>query len=84
MENRPMVTVREAAEQLGLTVFGIARRLQHGDMRGVKVNPRLWLIPVEEVERWRKLGRIKPGPKPKPAGLRAPKAARRRIRGEMS
>ena len=63
MEDRPMVTVSEAAEELGLTIWGVARRLQRGDMRGVKVNPRLWLIPAEEVERWKRRGRLKPGPK---------------------
>ena len=64
MEERPMVTVSEAAEQLGLSIWGVAKRLQRGDMRGVKVNPRLWLIPVEEVERWKQRGRLKPGPRP--------------------
>ena len=63
-EARPMVTVTEAASMLGMTPAGIARRLQRGAMRGVKVNPRLWLIPTEEVERWRERGRLKPGPQP--------------------
>ena len=63
MEDRPMLTVAEAAAELGLTVAGIARRLQRGDMRGVKVNPRLWLIPREEMGRWRGKGKLRPGPK---------------------
>jgi len=61
---RPMVTVTEAASMLGMTPAGIARRLQRGVMHGVKVNPRLWLIPTDEVERWRERGRLKPGPQP--------------------
>ena len=86
-----MVTVSEAATLMGLSVAAIEKRLQRGDMRGVKVNPRLWLIPREEVEAWRKRGRLKPGPKPRtPAEERrqdeaehdaALDKARRRIRG---
>jgi excisionase family DNA binding protein len=65
MEERPMVTVTEAAAELGVSGAAINKRLQRGDMRGVKVNPRLWLIPAEEVERWKQRGRLRPGPKPR-------------------
>ncbi|MGD9891654.1 MAG: helix-turn-helix domain-containing protein [Dehalococcoidia bacterium] len=65
MEDRPMVTVTEAAAVLGVTAAAVAKRLQRGEMRGVKVNPRLWLIPAEEVDRWRTIGKLKPGPKPR-------------------
>ena len=60
-----MYTVSEAAEMLGLSVRGLAHRLERGLMRGHKVNPRLWLIPREEVERWKALGRQQPGRKPR-------------------
>ena len=60
-----MVTVSEAAAVLGVSAAAIAKRLQRGDMRGVKVNPRLWLIPADEVERLRGQGKLKPGPKPR-------------------
>jgi hypothetical protein len=32
-------------------------------MRGIKVNPRLWLVERTEVERAKTIGRLKPGPK---------------------
>ncbi len=60
-----MVTVTEAAAELGVSGATINKRLQRGDMRGVKVNSRLWLIPAEELDRWRNRGKLKPGPKPK-------------------
>ncbi len=64
-EDRDLLTVSEAATELGLTPVGVARRLQRGYMRGIKVNPRLWLVEREEVERAKAMGKIKPGPKPK-------------------
>ena len=67
MEERPMLTVTEVADQLGLSVRGVAHRLERGIMRGVKVNPRLWLVPSDEVERWRDSGRLRPGRKRQPA-----------------
>jgi excisionase family DNA binding protein len=62
-----MVTVTEAAAQLGLSARAVAYRLERGMMQGVKVNPRLWLVPSDEVERWRGRGRLPPGRKPKTA-----------------
>ena len=58
-----MVTVTEAASVLGLSGAAINKRLQRGEMRGVKVNARLWLIPPDELDRWRGKGKLKPGPK---------------------
>jgi excisionase family DNA binding protein len=62
---RELVTVAEAAAELGMSVRGLLKRLERGDMSGERVNPRLWLIPISEVERWKQLGRQKPGPKPR-------------------
>ena len=59
-----MVTVAEAAEALDLTVGAVNRRLRLGQMRGHKVNARLWLVPIEELERAKAQGRLRPGPKP--------------------
>lgn len=59
------MTVPEAAAALGVDVSTIRRRLQRGDMRGEHIHRLLWLIPQDEVERWRQIGRQKPGPKPK-------------------
>jgi excisionase family DNA binding protein len=57
------VTVDEAAELLALTVWGIRERIRRGDMRAVRLGKRVWAIPREEVDRWKVLGRQKPGPK---------------------
>jgi excisionase family DNA binding protein len=65
MTGRPLLTVQEAATELGITVRGIQERLKRGAMRGERVTPRLWLIPREEVERWKELGRQRPGRKPR-------------------
>ena len=64
-EERALVTVSEAAAELGLTVHAVAKRLRQGTMHGEQVHPRLWLIPREEVERAKAMGKLKPGPKPR-------------------
>jgi excisionase family DNA binding protein len=56
------MTVTQAAESLGLSPAGIRRRIERGEMKATLVSPKLWLIPTEEVERWRDIGRRKPGP----------------------
>jgi excisionase family DNA binding protein len=53
MADRDFLTVAEAAAILGVPGRTIAYRLQQGFMQGEQVNPRLWLIPREEVERWK-------------------------------
>lgn len=58
-----MLTVTEAADELGLTPIGVRYRLEHGLMQGERVHSRLWLIPREEVERAKVQGRMKPGPR---------------------
>ena len=60
-----MLTVAETARELDLTVRGVQNRLLRGLMQGERVTPRLWLIPREEVDRWKALGRQKPGRKPR-------------------
>lgn len=60
---RDLLTVAEAAQELGMTVRGVQERLRRGMMRGERVSPRLWMIQREEVERWRALGRQRPGRK---------------------
>ena len=59
------LTVTEAANELGVNVATVRHRLSVGLLQGVKIAPRLWLIPREEVERAKVAGRLKPGPKPK-------------------
>jgi len=59
-----LLTVQEAAVELGITVRGVQERLRRGAMQGERVTPQLWLIPRAEVERWKALGRQRPGRKP--------------------
>ena len=66
-EERTLLTVAETARELGLSVEGIQKRLRTGVMRGERVSPRLWLVPRDEVERWRARGRLRPGPVPRRA-----------------
>ena len=58
-------SVNEAAAALGMSRQGIQRRISRGDMRAVRIGARVWVIPPDEVERWKQLGRQKPGPKPR-------------------
>jgi excisionase family DNA binding protein len=58
------VTVQQAADELGLSLRGIRERIRRGDMRAERLGERVWAIPREEVERWKQLGRQRPGPKP--------------------
>jgi excisionase family DNA binding protein len=60
------LTVSEAATILGLTPRAIERRLKLGIMQGERAGQRVWMIPRSEVERWRSLGRLRPGPRPQP------------------
>jgi excisionase family DNA binding protein len=59
------VTVRQAADELGLSLRSIRERIRRGDMRAERLGERVWAIPREEVERWKQLGRQRPGPNPK-------------------
>jgi excisionase family DNA binding protein len=63
-QERDLLTIAEAAAVLGLTVRGVQERVRRRHMHGVRVSPRLWLIPRSEVERAKEAGRLKPGPKP--------------------
>lgn len=60
------MTLTDAAKELGVDVSTLRYRLKRGDMRGEKVGPRAWMIPVDEVEAWRDRGRLKPGRKARP------------------
>ena len=55
------MTVTEAARELGIHPTTLQRRLDSGVMRGERVHPRLWLIPRDEVDRWRDKGRLPAG-----------------------
>ena len=66
-QERDYLTASEAAAALGLPLRTVQYRLRRGLMRGVAVNPRLWLVPRAEVERWQRQGKLRPGPKPRSA-----------------
>ena len=55
--------VAEVARELGLTHRAVLARIARGEMKAERVHPQLYLIPTEEVERWRGRGKLKPGPK---------------------
>ncbi len=59
------LTTTEAAAALGLTVRGVQDRIKAGILHAERVGARGWLIPQSEVERFRGMGKLKPGPKPK-------------------
>ena len=59
------MTVSEAARELGVSSRAIHKRIAEGTMRAERFGALVWQIPVAEVERWRELGKQKPGPKPR-------------------
>jgi excisionase family DNA binding protein len=64
---RDMLTVAEAAQELGISVRGVQDRLLRGAMHGERLTPRMWVIPRDEVDRWKDKGRLRPGrPKKRP------------------
>ena len=60
-----LITVPEAARILGLSESGIHKRIERGAMRAEQLGGKVWVIPREEVERWQRMGRMKPGRKPR-------------------
>ena len=65
MERYDLMTIAEVASALGMDESTVRRRIRRGDMQAVRAGARVWLIPREEVDRWRVIGRLKPGPKPR-------------------
>jgi excisionase family DNA binding protein len=59
-----VMTIPDAARELGMTPAGVWKRIKRGEMKATQPSPKLWLIPRKEVERWRDRGKLKPGPKP--------------------
>jgi hypothetical protein len=55
------MTVREAAQALGVDGSVIRRRLRLGQMEGRLLSGLLWVIPSAEVARWRAMGPVKKG-----------------------
>jgi excisionase family DNA binding protein len=61
------LTVNEAAKELGLSARTVHKRIAEGVMRAERFGSLVWMIPEDEIERQREIGRRKPGPKPKPS-----------------
>jgi excisionase family DNA binding protein len=59
------MTVAQAAAELGMSARAVRNRIERGEMKAEQLNPRLLLIPRAEVDRWREIGRLRPGPKPR-------------------
>ena len=62
-----LLTVQQAADELGLSRRGVQNRIDRGEMQATRVGARVWVIARAEVERWRALGRQRPGRKRKVA-----------------
>jgi excisionase family DNA binding protein len=58
---RDMLTVAEAAQELGVSARAVQNRIRAGEMDAEKVTPRLYLIPRSEVDRWKPVGKRKGG-----------------------
>jgi excisionase family DNA binding protein len=54
------LTVAQAAAELGISRRALLNRIEKGDVRAVRVNPRLWVVPRREVDRWKELGKLRP------------------------
>ena len=59
------MTVTQAAEAMGISVTALYDRIRAGKVQADRVGQRVLLIPESEVDRWREVGRLKPGPKPR-------------------
>ena len=59
------MTVTQAAEAMGISVTALYDRIRAGKVQADRVGQRVLLIPESEVDRWRAVGRLKPGPKPR-------------------
>ncbi len=59
------MSVREAAQEIGISERALQRRIRTGIVRAQRVGARVWVIPLSEVDRLRGSGRLKPGPKPR-------------------
>ena len=64
-EELDMVTVAEAAAELGISPRAVLHRIEQGEIKARKITPRMYLVPRQEVERWKPIGKRKGGRPPK-------------------
>lgn len=60
----PYMTMHRAAAVLDISAEAVRLRVLRGVMQANRHNPRRWLIPTTEVERWRVLGKQRSGRRP--------------------
>ena len=60
-EDFDIMTVAEAAKELGLSERAVQDRLQRGVMRGRRIGERVWVVSRAEVDKWKGRGKIRPG-----------------------
>ena len=60
-EELDVLTIAEAARELGLAERTVVDRIHRGAMRGIRVGQRVWVVPRDEVEQWRSRGKLKAG-----------------------
>ncbi len=60
-----MVTVAEAATELGISTRAVLHRIAHGEIKARKLTPRMYVVPRAEIERWKPVGKRKGGRPPK-------------------
>jgi len=60
-EDFDIMTVAEAAKELGLSERAVQDRLQRGVMRGRRIGERVWVVSRAEVDKWKERGKIRPG-----------------------
>ena len=60
-EDIDMVTVAEAAAELGISPRTVLHRIANEEMQAVQITPRLYLVPRSEVERVKPWGKRKGG-----------------------
>ncbi len=62
-----VLSLVDAGERLGVSAHTLRRSVLRGTLRGVKVG-KTWLVTAEEVERYARENKGKPGRKPKNGG----------------
>ncbi len=64
MPKEGFMSVAEAAEAMGVNPRTVLHRIAAGTIKAERLDARTWVIPAEEIERFRGQGRLKSGPKP--------------------
>jgi len=52
VKKTPYLTVTQLAEKAGVSNNNIRQLLTSGSIQGLKLGPKMWIIPMEEVDRY--------------------------------